>query len=151
MSQIFKKIIVFALILLLAAILYFSINSLGGGTRVLSVPTFMIGTMKVEILQEGTGDQQVKNGDSLIVKYAVSLPDGTKIDSSYDRDVVFNFTVGQGEVLEGWDLGLIGMKIGEKRRLTIPPELAYGQAGFAAIGIPGDSTFISEIELTEIR
>lgn len=107
-----------------------------------------VGQVKIEDLQEGKGDA-VKDGDKVTVNYVGTLEDGTKFDSSYDRNQPFDFTVGQGDVIKGWDQGLLGMKVGGKRRLTIPPELGYGSQANGPI--PANSTLIFEIELLNIN
>ncbi|MFA6296215.1 MAG: FKBP-type peptidyl-prolyl cis-trans isomerase [Patescibacteria group bacterium] len=106
--------------------------------------------LKSEILKPGTGDKQVKNGDLVSVHYKGTLENGKEFDSSYKYNQPFEFTVGAGEVIKGWDLGLVGMKIGEKRKLTIPSELGYGERGAGTV-IPGNATLIFEIELLEIK
>ncbi len=110
---------------------------------------FNIQGMNVEILQQGSGDA-VKSGDRVTVNYVGTLEDGTKFDSSIDRGQPFSFTLGQGSVIQGWDLGVVGMKIGEKRKLTIPSELAYGTSGAGEI-IPPNATLIFEVDLLEIN
>ncbi len=104
--------------------------------------------LKKEVLKEGTGEK-AENGDSVSVHYTGFLQDGTKFDSSVDRGTPFTFRLGEGSVIKGWDLGVLGMKVGEKIRLTIPPELAYGPRGVGAI--PPNSTLIFEIELLKIE
>ena len=106
--------------------------------------------LKTETLQEGSGDVAVKTGDSITVNYAGTLEDGTKFDSSYDRGEPFTFTVGQGMVIQGWEQGLIGMKVGEKRKLTIPSDLGYGEAGAGDV-IPPNATLVFEVELLSIN
>jgi len=91
----------------------------------------------------------VKSGDSISINYTGTLQDGTKFDSSYDRGTPFETQIGVGSVIKGWDLGVVGMKIGGKRRLTIPPELGYGAQGQGQI--PPNSTLIFEVELMEIK
>ena len=105
--------------------------------------------MKIEILQEGTGEV-TKAGDTVTVNYAGTLEDGTKFDSSIDRGQPFEFILGQNSVIQGWELGVLGMKVGEKRRLTIPPELAYGSTGAGGI-IPSNATLIFEVDLLGIK
>ncbi len=109
---------------------------------------FEIQNIKVEILEEGTG-QAVKSGDKATVNYVGGLEDGTKFDSSYDRGIPLSFNLGAGEVIQGWDLGVAGMKVGEKRKLTIPSDLGYGSAGYGPI--PPNATLIFEVELLGIN
>jgi FKBP-type peptidyl-prolyl cis-trans isomerase len=101
-----------------------------------------------EDLIEGTGEE-VKNGDTVKVNYTGTLLDGTQFDSSLDRGEPFEFTVGQGQVIQGWDEGLLGMKVGGKRKLTIPSSMGYGETG-AGESIPPNAGLIFEIELVEI-
>lgn len=105
--------------------------------------------MKVEILKQGTGEG-AKAGDNIVVNYVGTLTNGTKFDSSIDRNQPFSYTLGQNRVIQGWELGLLGMKVGEKRRLTIPPELGYGSQG-AGNAIPPNSTLIFEIDMLSIN
>lgn len=104
--------------------------------------------LEIEILQEGAGDE-AKDGDSVSVHYTGTLVDGTKFDSSVDRGQPFQFGLGAGQVIRGWDLGVKGMKVGEKRKLTIAPELGYGGRDMGSI--PPNSTLIFEVELLEIN
>ena len=105
--------------------------------------------LKIEVLQEGTGEE-AKNGDNVSVHYVGTLQDGTKFDSSIDRGTPFSFDLGAGKVIKGWDLGVLGMKIGEKRKLTIPSNLAYGDDGIPDV-IPPKATLIFEVELLDIN
>lgn len=89
-------------------------------------------------------------GDTVDVHYRGTLTDGKKFDASYDRGEPLSFTAGEGQVIKGWDEGLLGMKIGEKRKLTIAPDLAYGDSGAAGV-IPPKATLIFETELVGIK
>ena len=106
--------------------------------------------LKIETLKQGTGEE-CKNGDTVSVHYTGTLTDGTKFDSSLDRHTPFSFTLGAGQVIKGWDLGVVGMKIGEQRRLVIPSEMGYGSAGAGGGKIPANATLIFEVELLEIN
>jgi FKBP-type peptidyl-prolyl cis-trans isomerase len=103
--------------------------------------------LNVEILEEGSG-KEAETGDRLSVHYTGTLRDGTKFDSSYDRGEPYTFVLGIGEVIDGWDQGLVGMKVGEKRRLEIPSGLGYGSNGSGII--PPDAGLIFETELVAI-
>ncbi len=104
--------------------------------------------LKIEILEEGTG-VGAKNGDVVSVHYTGTFEDGTKFDSSLDRGTPFSFKLGAGQVIEGWDLGVLGMKPGEKRKLTIPTELGYGPNGIPG-AIPKNAVLVFEVELLSI-
>lgn len=104
--------------------------------------------LKIEDSKVGQG-QEVKKGDTVQVHYLGTLTNNEKFDSSYDRNQPFEFQVGAGQVIEGWDQGLLGMKIGGKRKLTIPPALGYGNQPVGSI--PANSTLIFEIELIAIK
>ncbi|MBI2011935.1 FKBP-type peptidyl-prolyl cis-trans isomerase [Candidatus Daviesbacteria bacterium] len=102
---------------------------------------------RTEDTKIGEGNE-VQSGDYIVIHYNGTLENGTKFDSSYDRDTPLRVRIGVGEVIAGWDMGVIGMKVGGKRKLTIPPQLGYGAN---AIGlIPPNSTLIFEVELLEI-
>ena len=105
--------------------------------------------LKIEVLKEGTGEP-TKQGDKITVHYTGWLEDGTKFDSSVDRGPAFIFTLGVGQVIQGWDEGMIGAKVGEKRKLTIPSALAYGESGMGSI-IPPNSILIFEVEVINIQ
>ncbi len=106
--------------------------------------------LQIEILKQGTGEE-VKSGDNIAVHYTGTLEDGTKFDSSLDRGKPFVFTLGIGQVIKGWDMGVLGMKVGEKRKLVIPPELGYGETGTPGGPIPPNATLIFEVELLSIN
>ena len=105
--------------------------------------------VKIEDTVVGSGAAP-KAGDTLVMHYTGTLEDGTKFDSSVDRDEPFEFQIGGGQVIPGWDQGIITMKVGGKRRLTIPPELGYGEPGRGDV-IPPNATLIFEVELLEIK
>ncbi|MDD5696635.1 MAG: FKBP-type peptidyl-prolyl cis-trans isomerase [Candidatus Pacebacteria bacterium] len=105
--------------------------------------------LKIEVVQEGEG-REAKNGDTLTVHYSGYLEDGTKFDSSLDGGQPFVFQIGQGRVIQGWEKGLLAMKVGEKRKITIPPELGYGSSGAGGV-IPPNATLIFEVELLGIE
>jgi len=91
-----------------------------------------------------------KNGDMLSMDYTGTLEDGTKFDSSVDRKQPFNFQLGVGQVIKGWDQGLTDMCVGEKRKLTVPPSLGYGDQGAGDV-IPGGATLHFDVELLSIN
>ena len=104
--------------------------------------------LKIEKLVTGTGAPAV-NGKSVSVHYTGWLVDGTKFDSSVDRDEPFEFVLGEGQVIQGWDEGVATLRVGDKVRLTIPPEMAYGEAGYPG-AIPPSATLIFEVELLAV-
>ena len=111
---------------------------------------------KIE-LTPGTG-AEIKSGQTALVHYTGWLYDaaapenkGSKFDSSVDRDEPFEFDVGKGQVIKGWDEGVVGMKVGGKRRLVIPPEMGYGSRGAGGGLIPGGATLVFDVQLVEIR
>lgn len=97
----------------------------------------------------GTGDEAVA-GKTITVNYTGTLTNGTKFDSSYDHGTPFTFTLGAGQVIAGWDQGFNGMRVGGKRKLTIPPTLGYGSAGAAGV-IPPNATLIFVVELLKVE
>ena len=105
--------------------------------------------LKCEDLQQGTGEA-AKRGDTIEVHYTGWLTDGTKFDSSKDRGKPFTFQLGAGRVIKGWDEGVAGMKVGGKRKLTIPPELGYGARGAGNV-IPTHAELVFEVELLRIQ
>jgi FKBP-type peptidyl-prolyl cis-trans isomerase len=111
------------------------------------LPPILPGIEKEDVV-EGTGPA-VKKGDRVSVHYTGRLLDGTQFDSSLDRGTPFEFVIGQQQVIEGWDDGVVGMKKGGKRKLKIPPHLAYGRKG-SPPKIGPDATLLFDIELLEI-
>ncbi len=105
--------------------------------------------LRYVVLAEGSG-QEAKPGDTVLVHYTGRLSDGKKFDSSHDRGQPFKFVLGKGEVIKGWDEGVAGMKIGEKRKLIIPPDLGYGRRGSPPV-IPPSAELIFLVELVGIR
>ena len=105
--------------------------------------------LAIEDLEEGDG-AEAKAGDNITVHYTGWLTDGAKFDSSLDRGEPFTFDLGQGYVIKGWDEGVVGMKVGGKRKLTIPADMGYGDAG-APPSIPGGATLVFEVELLSVN
>lgn len=105
--------------------------------------------MVTDDVRIGTGDVVVKKGDVVTVHYIGTTQDGVKFDSSYDRGIPFVFTVGDGKVIEGWEKGLVGMKVGGQRILVIPGSMAYGNMQVGAI--PPNATLVFAVELLEIK
>ena len=103
--------------------------------------------MKDLVVGKGT---EAKTGDSVKVHYVGTLPDGKEFDSSKKHNQPFDFELGAGRVIKGWDQGVAGMKIGGKRKLTVPPSLGYGARGFPPV-IPPNATLIFEVELLEVK
>ena len=109
----------------------------------------MAAKLQIEDVVVGTGAEAVK-GKLVSVHYTGWLTDGKKFDSSKDRGQPFRFPLGRGQVIEGWDQGVQGMKVGGKRRLVIPPDLAYGATGVPP-QIPPNSTLVFEVELLGVE
>lgn len=105
-------------------------------------------TFQIKDIKTGIG-KEVTSGDYVTIHYLGTLENGKKFDSSYDRGEPFETRIGVGEVIEGWDMGVVGMKVGGKRKLIIPPQLAYGDREIGSI--PANSTLIFEVELLEIK
>ena len=101
-----------------------------------------------EELAVGNG-AEASHGQQVTVHYTGWLTDGTKFDSSKDRNDPFVFGLGQGQVIKGWDEGVTGMKVGGKRKLTIPPQLGYGARGAGGV-IPPHATLVFEVELLDV-
>lgn len=105
--------------------------------------------LQIEDIATGSG-KAVQPGDTVIIHYTGRLLDGTKFDSSYDRGTPFETQIGVGQVIAGWDQGVVGMKVGGKRRLTIPSSMAYGSTGVGGV-IPPNAALIFEVELLQIK
>lgn len=105
--------------------------------------------LAIEDIKVGTG-AEARAGSSVTVHYVGTLTNGSKFDSSRDRGRGFEFPLGAGKVIKGWDQGVAGMRVGGIRKLTIPPELAYGARGFPPV-IPPNATLIFEVELLDVR
>ena len=118
-------------------------------TATLTASIIPMEELKSEDETVGTGKEAV-SGTRVTVNYLGTLTDGTKFDSSYDRKTPFTFNLGAGEVIKGWDQGVVGMKVGGKRKLTIPGSLGYGAAGAGAL-IPPNATLIFDVELLDVK
>ena len=105
--------------------------------------------LKKEDLVVGQGAEAVAK-KRVVVHYTGTLTNGSKFDSSRDRNEAFDFVLGAGQVIKGWDEGVAGMKVGGRRTLTIPPEMAYGARGFPPV-IPPNSTLVFDIELLDVK
>ena len=105
--------------------------------------------LQIETLAAGQG-AEAKSGDQVTVHYVGTLTDGKKFDSSRDRGKGFQFQLGAGRVIKGWDQGVAGMKVGGRRRITIPPDLAYGQRGAGGVIGPGE-TLVFVVDLLGVH
>ncbi|MDD4358223.1 MAG: FKBP-type peptidyl-prolyl cis-trans isomerase [Candidatus Pacebacteria bacterium] len=125
-------------------------NNEEGETVNITIDDMQINEKKVdiEVLKEGEGESS-KVGDTLSVHYTGTFENGEKFDSSLDRGIPFEFTLGRHSVIKGWEEGMLNMKVGEKRKLFIPYELAYGENGYGTI--PPKSNLTFEVELLEIK
>jgi FKBP-type peptidyl-prolyl cis-trans isomerase len=132
----------------LSALILLTLAACGGGNSNDSATTPTGGgTLVVEDLVVGTGATAAV-GDTVTVNYVGTLTNGTKFDSSYDRGQTFSFRIGTGQVIAGWEQGVPGMKVGGKRRLTIPPSLGYGNQAVGSI--PANSTLLFDVDLVSI-
>jgi len=149
-------IIVAILVLALKTVKVENTNEKSPSSSVFLEPTQMTATpqpdtneLKIEDIAIGTGEIAVA-GKKVTVHYLGTLPSGTKFDSSYDRNQPFTFFLGAGQVIKGWDEGVAGMKVGGKRKLTIPSNLGYGATGYPPV-IPANATLIFEVELLQVE
>jgi FKBP-type peptidyl-prolyl cis-trans isomerase len=106
-------------------------------------------SLQVDDMKVGAGAEAV-SGKTVTVHYVGTLTNGSKFDSSRDRGQGFTFQLGAGQVIQGWDKGVAGMKVGGLRKLTIPPDMAYGARGFPPV-IPPNSTLVFEVELLDVK
>jgi FKBP-type peptidyl-prolyl cis-trans isomerase len=106
--------------------------------------TGTVADLRVQVLAEGSGEPVVQ-GDVVSVHYTGYFVDGTVFDSSRDTGTPYTLTLGAGSVIPGWEMGLIGMKVGERRLLAIPPQFAYGETGYGSV--PPNSTLVFDVEL----
>ena len=104
--------------------------------------------LKLDFITQGQGPAP-RPGQTVTVHYTGCFTDGRKFDSSVDRDEPFEFVLGAGQVIRGWDLGVAQMRVGDKAKLTVPPDLAYGRAGYPG-AIPPDATLVFEVELLAV-
>lgn len=147
-----KKIILVSCVLALAVILLFGLiyykqqKSRSGNPDTGNVP---VGTLKNETVQTGYGDTEVKPGDLIAVNYIGALEDGTILNSNLSTGTPFEVYIGKGEAPKGWDEALVGMKVGEKRKLTVPPGI--GGNGADVENAPADAAVIYEVELLDIK
>lgn len=116
----------------------------GDGFGAMAIPG-----LQIETITAGTGASP-KKGQAVTVHYTGYFTNGKKFDSSVDRHEPFTFVLGAGQVIAGWDAGVAQMKVGDKVKLTLAPELAYGKAGYPG-AIPPNSTLVFEVELLSFR
>jgi len=144
-------------IIVVVVLIFITINNKGGSTTQVTDQENMQNTqqegVQVTIIKEGSGDV-AKSGDTVDMNYTGKLADGTVFDSNVDPKFghvePFSFTIGAGEVIQGWEVGVAGMKVGEKRTLIIAPEFAYGATGAGGV-IPPNATISFEVELLGIK
>ena len=148
-------VIIVIVLLLIAGVFWFILNNKKNNPTTIEqdamgeLPITTINELQVTTVQNGSGPE-TKTGDTLSVHYIGLLQNGTKFDSSIDRGAPFEFTLGAGQVIKGWDQGLVSMRKGEKRNLIIPAHLAYGSVSPSPL-IPAGSTLVFEVELLEIK
>lgn len=145
-----KRFVIIAIVLAVLGVLVYKgqINMSTSSTSN-PTPTVVPSELKIEDIKIGEGEE-VKSGDVITIHYLGTLENGQKFDSSYDRNEPFQTQIGVGQVIKGWDQGVLGMKVGGKRKLTIPSELGYGSRGAGAV-IPPNATLIFELELLDVK
>lgn len=121
-------------------------DATGSGTAPAPAAPDTTAQLQIKDVAEGSG-MEARNGDMVIIHYTGKLPNGTVFDSSVGRQPI-RFVLGRGEVIPGWDQGLLGLKVGGKRKLTIPPHLGYGVSGSGPI--PPNATLLFDVELVDI-
>lgn len=163
-NRLLADIAIVALLVLIGTLVYFAVpvsregptkdaltndNQLSlSTTSTPTMPTNDLSKLKIEITREGAG-VGAASGQTILVRYTGSFVDGKVFDSNVDGEP-FPVVLGAGRVIQGWDIGLIGMKVGEVRTLSIPPELGYGAGGYPGV-IPPNSTLIFNVELLGIQ
>jgi FKBP-type peptidyl-prolyl cis-trans isomerase len=151
MKQIFLAIGIFLLIYILSVVAFNLPKKSSPGTATITPP----GTTSSQSAKLKTNDEKVgtgttaQTGDTVTVNYTGTLTNGKEFDSTKGKQP-FTFTLGTGQVIKGWDEGIVGMKVGGKRKLTIPPDLGYGAQG-AGAAIPPNSTLIFDVELLDVK
>ena len=148
----------FIILVALGAIGYFAFTAFSGGSGAAATTTPSAAQTGMVTLPDGLKYQDVvvgtgkvaASGDSIVVDYSGYLADGTEFDSSINRGQPFNFTLGQGQVIKGWDEGVVGMKVGGEPKLIIPPALAYGAQGFPPT-IPPNATLTFDVKLLAVK
>lgn len=143
------KTISLGMALLLGIGLTMSLAACGDGEETSPAPTVTASGLQFIDIEVGTGDLP-QPGQTVEVHYTGWLADGTKFDSSLDRGQPFSFVLGAGQVIAGWDEGLASMKVGGKRQLIIPSELAYGESGRPPV-IPANAELTFDVELLAIK
>ena len=147
-----KKVLILLAVVLIGVGIYMAIDKKpstdpgSGGER---KEDKSLSELKIEDLKVGDGAEAV-TGKRVTVHYTGWLTNGTKFDSSVDRMVPFTFDLGSGQVIKGWDEGVKGMKVGGKRKLTIPPQMGYGERGAGTV-IPPNATLVFDVELLKVE